>query len=404
MPSIENLRLTIYPVYSYSRHHTTNLLIADSTPMLRSLVLTKPENSLCRMRDPLPVCAKILYGEAAPQLQKLKMLSIDFQWHLGFRHPNMRDLRILLAPTVSSTPVKSITAVLNAMPLLEVLILKNCLSKDMRLLQSGDKVVTLRHLRSIAIAGSSFDCANLLTHIDFPSDASLKLGCHGAQSPSFITLQIYMTRFIESFPLQHLTVTNDMSTFRFAPIAESPESVDADFRNLNDIRMLPEFIMCFRYHTLLTVCENLLLTSVVGLTIIGPYQEVFKADRAETLTNAFVKMPNVRVLHARNMPTRSPLHQKSAEIQSPVSIEYPNSEVLPDLQELKLEYALLEANHAERLIAYLKKRQDHELGLEQVTIYRSLIPEEQRSIIMPHLQELVSDGDMGSIRSSRLLE
>lgn len=384
MTRIEDLHLTLYYVYP---HQTPNPLTADSAPLLRRLSLnTNTKHN--RVDDNLSICSNILYNGAAPQLQDLRISSIDFRWLPGFRHPNMRELRILRAPGVSVT-VQDITAALDAMPLLEVLILHRGLPDNIPPLQHGDHIVTLRQLRSIAIAGISFECANFLTYLEFPSDSSIRLGSTTLSHLSPLEpLQICMARFAEVYPSHHL-IFDRTTAVRFAPVGEAPEPVNTTYEDLYAVRTLPELIMFSNHDMFSPICESLPLTGVIELTIRAPHQEVFTMDRREMLTNAFRKMPNIQTLYAHN--TYAQQYEDLEPTHSSILIPNtcPDSNVLPRLRELKLQHAFLESDHAERVTTYLKETLEYSLKLERVTFMKSLVPEDRRHIITSNLQTFV---------------
>lgn len=62
---------------------------------------------------------------------------------------------------------------------------------------------------------------------------------------------------------------------------------------------------------------------------------------------------------------------------------------LPRLRELILEYASFKEGDAERLLSILQLRQQLGLSLTRITFPRSFVPEDERTTIMPRLQEIV---------------
>ena len=374
IPRVEHIHLTMHAGQDLES------FIVDAASSLRSLkVITSPRRPIT---EEALLGFKLLYGEAAPRLEKLTLTSLPFCWHPSFRHTNMRDLRVYLSRP-SSSSLENILFVLKSMPLLEILVLQRCLPSNIQLAQDGDRTVVLRHLRSIALAADSTNGAYLLTYLDFPSDASVRIGTSHTRAEDLEPIKPCMHRFMEAYPLHHLAVLDGMSTFQFRPAGQCLDNFRADCTDICDVERGPELVISFYTDKFLPICRSLPLHGVTEITLNERASLVFRHDRKTTFIEAFKHMPNVEVIHARNtMQDRGPFGR-----QDPT--DSPDPWPLRKLRELILEYTVFEEEDAERLISYVRKRRQDGFPLQRLTFLRSLVPENERLSIMPHLQEQV---------------
>lgn len=426
MERIESLKLTVWHRWDDAQDS-----VGDA-PLLRRLWLNSQDEPASFREDAHNAFSKkILYGNAAPRLEELKLTSIAVDWRI-LRHSNLRDLRILRHEHAPSNTLSDILSALAAMPLLEVLVLHNALGQHVQPPDPANRPVALRNLRSVAIAAETFVCAHFLDRLDFPSHASVQLCALGSRSSyrtsppeDYRNLESCFDRFNLSYPLQHVTVMENMQILRFKPSdpdAGVPYDSRADvyddrgesYQDLIEIRDQPELIIFSWQHILTPLCEEFALPCVVKLSVVTPYahdteEKIELLDFAQSLR----RIPNIQTLHIRNKTfPRYPGAESESYTSSsppltpidPVSIHdslqelHPNAAsqsedacltVLPQLQELILEYALFEEGDAERMLVFLKKRREIGLGLSKISFVRGLVHEEARDAIVPRLQEIV---------------
>lgn len=398
MSRVEDLHLAVH----------NNTLIADSAPLLRCLVLHSNNSFGYGETFGMIGASKLVYGDAAPLLQEFRICQHPLEWH-RFRHSNLRDLRVTQPPTVLC-PLKNIITALSAMPLLEILTLHKALPEDIPPSRRGSHRATLPHLRSIAISGPSFSCANLLTYLDFPSDSSIRVASH-KEKKVLEGLGACLLKFTQAYPTQRLTVTKDMGTLRFAPVDEPYQPTCTDYGDLMNIRTIPEVIIFFPTAALHPVSRKLPLSAVVELAVIFSFQSDQRAsDNMLLVAAAFGHVSNIRTVYLRNSQesekdqlerlrqrdfqmgrsAETRTFRRCRELDVPVQID-PSILLVefPRLQELKLEYAAFQGDNAKRLVDRLRKRQGCGLGIQLIAFERPIVPDEERAMIMPLLQKVV---------------
>lgn len=369
MARIETLHLTIHA-------QTTHM---SSAPSLRNFVV----KSNWRSTYDINLNSTIIYGDAAPQLRELTITSVPFEWH-RFRHTNIRHLRIIRPEHPVGSSLKTIVDMLCALPLLEVLVLLDCMPTNTRPSQQGDSIATLRHLHSVAISGNTFACVNLLSYLDFPSDSSVRLCGHKAESAEAVVP--YITKFTQTYTMQCLTVSKYTNALRFAPVTEPHQPLTTThYDDLMDIRTLPEVIIFFPYEAFLTICKSVPLSGVVELVVLCAYCSKHLVTTVETIVKAFGSVPTIRTLYIRNK-----IHGEVLDyLDAPAQIDDSIILALPNLQELKLEYASLQEVDVDILVAYLNGRRGHGRGIQKIAFLRSAVDDKIREVAMPRLQEIV---------------
>lgn len=81
------------------------------------------------------------------------------------------------------------------MPLLEVLVLKDCLPDDIPLLIPHDHpIIRLEHLHILSLDAATFRCANLISYLDFPSNVSIDLSGNSSVTSDNVCLSQYQSR------------------------------------------------------------------------------------------------------------------------------------------------------------------------------------------------------------------
>lgn len=166
-------------------------------------------------------CLRIVYGNEALRLEVLVLKSINFTWRHEFHHPNLRTLSIQLqsVPRRGMGPLDCILAALRGMPLLEALVLQNCLPDDIPLSIPHDHpIVRLRHLRVLSLRAATFRCTNLISYLEFPPEISIHLCADISMTLETSCLRRYQSHWDALYPVQHLVL--DSPNIILYPITE----------------------------------------------------------------------------------------------------------------------------------------------------------------------------------------
>lgn len=301
-------RVEYLPLFIHDRASRAPALTRFA-PFLRGLSLeTDSVHSGVRLDQDFTVVSDLLFGDAAPHLERLNIRA-QFEWHHTFHHPNMRDLRIF-RPRYHDEPSSITLDVLEAMPQLEVLILKHCVPEDMPPSRPGDRMISLPRLRSITVSGETVASANFVTHLDIPSDASVRVYGKLARPQNqqvpmapLDPLASCLNKFKKAHGPQHLTMINNATAFRFSPAAEASDITD-DFTVLDDARTGPELIIIVSDKSrslrsgLVPLCESLPVLDVVKLSLAGGFS--CKDEEKSALADALKRMPAIRSLYLDN--------------------------------------------------------------------------------------------------------
>lgn len=382
-PMLKNLQLESILCFNGDINEEDSLDTDESSPLDTSSI-SAPNP------DWIPF-ANILYGDAAPYLQKIKLVSIPFSWPRSFCHANLRDLRIvpytyrdhLLTYSTGGSP-ENVIAALEAMPLLEVLFWGDWLLHDFPPACSESRLVTLPHLRSITILTRMTTCANILTYLNVRPDSSIRVA--GDLTSSLEALKWCMASFNEHYPFQHLAVSNSSLTFRIAPADEAPRPstryFDPDLEE-TDVRPCPELVFGAVNVTetnishietaLLPFSEGLPLSCIVKLSI----RRINSEPRQRLVSRRiFKQMPHIRTLCIDDVWDAYDLSLDEA-----LDVQVPSGDpaqsggndcplvLLPQLQELILEEVNYDARYwsfVEGLIACVQKRRKNDFGPHMV--------------------------------------
>ncbi|KIK01161.1 hypothetical protein K443DRAFT_576640 [Laccaria amethystina LaAM-08-1] len=151
--------------------------VPRAAPMLQILVLSTTINYYADpFRDKYSIPTE-LFSDDSSQLRRLELIHCNLDWtsHLlkGLTHLKIHDTAPGTRPSTSL-----FLDVLEQLPTLTVLDLKDALPSDGSSTVSHQRNVKLRSLTNLHLSDPGSDCANALRHLSVPSSATLKLSCH----------------------------------------------------------------------------------------------------------------------------------------------------------------------------------------------------------------------------------
>lgn len=341
----------------------------EAAPLLETLELAGSE----LVHPNATVFSDILYNSAAPRLRQLRMFNIAFEWRPSFVHPNLTNLR-LQCPKGRDEPhsLSNILDALSSMPLLETLHLEHCLPREIPILGSEDRKITLSHLHSIELAADTISCANLLSYLDCPVEVSINV--QGKVKDFHLdALHFGLAKFTSRAP-QCLKITENVTAFEWTP-AETPEVVQDFHTQMSKPSIIVREPLAIRTHTDIPIMA-LSHPEVVALDISIPHLPSRAADEFSCiLVSSLRRMPKVKLLRVDDLYPIDSFVEALSEAQFGGS----NQSLMPELHELEFGHAVFKKPGLEKLHDYLQRRLALGFGLQKL------------SFLMPWCQDDVSD-------------
>ncbi|KAF5350233.1 hypothetical protein D9758_007815 [Tetrapyrgos nigripes] len=172
--ALQHLDRTRELTLSMSREHFEKLLpgINQAAPYLQTLSLDASFANY-RKEPGVSLPEDFMKGDT-PRLSRLELKDCYLPWESSLLK-NLTFLKLHHLSTTPSPSLRQLMEILNRMPALELLDLKNVLPTDSTIVPS--LYVTLPRLRMIRLDGEAAGCANVLNHLSFPSTAAMQLLC-----------------------------------------------------------------------------------------------------------------------------------------------------------------------------------------------------------------------------------
>lgn len=300
MPRVAELQLTLFPCDA-----------VGSAGQLQHLTLVDGFTA-----DEWIPFSEILYGREALALQVLEIIGpsdMSLEWRpTTWHHHNLRKLVVHntgVLPHLTKCTAPDVIAVLDTMPLLEVLDLVINLSDDISPPRLGDRIAILPNLRDISLYSSMKVCINLLAYINSPSARTIDISGHlpdGDESDLRFAMikQASGLRYARASLYQALPelVTENHGGLR-TTFTISFSASDLHFQTIPAI--YPNLYLSGWHNSAWTaweslhriICETLPLSGVERLTLEPPF-----AVSVANLLSIFGQMHHLQILQVRNIP------------------------------------------------------------------------------------------------------